>query len=143
MKPSKLGNIAISGFYGDDNVGDDLLQLAVIQGIKKNFRDAKIVIFTSNVSKNLKLFEREGLDYRSFDIVYSGRWGLREPDRKGLNSYSWILNNFMKLKKCDIHLIGPGNIIKDNTNRFLAAFWLLRGFLSYVLRKRFAFFSIA
>ena len=134
--------IAISSFSGDDNVGDDLLQLAVIKGIKTNFKKIKIVIFTSNVGKNINLFKREELNYESFDIIYSGRWGLKEPNRKGLKSYRWIIRNFIELRKSDIHLIGPGNIIKDNTNRFLATFWILRGFLSHLFRKPFAFFAI-
>ncbi len=142
MKDDKSYTIAISGFFGDDNVGDDLLQLAVIDGIKKNFKSPKIVVFTSNVEKNINLFKREGLNHNSLDIVYSGRWGVKEPNRKYLRSYSWIIKNFLELRKCDMHIIGPGNMIKDNTNRFLATFWILRGFLSHLLRKPFALFAV-
>lgn len=142
MKDDTLYTIAISGFFGDDNVGDDLLQLAVIDGIKKHLRAHKIVVFTSNVEKNINLFKRERLNHNSLDIVYSGRWGLKEPNRKNLGSYSWIIKNLQDLRKCDLHLIGPGNIIKDNTNRFLATFWILRGFLSHLLGKPFALFAV-
>ena len=142
MRDEKRYTIGVSGFFGDDNIGDDLLQLAVINGIQQNFRNNKIVIFTSNVEKNIRLLEREGLNHESFDIVYSGRWGLKEPNRKNVKSYFWIVKNFAELRKCDMHLIGPGNIIKDNTNKFLAAFWILRGFLSHLFRKPFALFAI-
>lgn len=142
MRSEKVRTIAVSGFFGDDNIGDDLLQLAVINGIKKSFADNRIVVFTSNIEKNINLFNREGLNHDSLEMIYSGRWGLKEPNRKNVKSYSWFLKNYTALKKCDMHLIGPGNIIKDNTNRFLATFWILRGFLSHLLRKPFAFFAV-
>lgn len=142
VKRERIYTIGISGFSGDDNVGDDLLQIAVIKGIQRTFRNGKIVIFTSNVEKNIRLFKREGLDHQAFDIVYSGRWGLREPHRKNLAAYYWIARNLAQLRKCDMHLIGPGNMIKDNTNPFLASFWILRGFVSHFFRKPFALFAV-
>ena len=142
MGNEKTYTIAISGFFGDDNVGDDLLQLAVIDGIKTHFGENRIVVFTSNVKKNLELFKREGLDRNNLELVYSGRWGLREPNRKNVAAYYWIARNMTELKKCDMHLIGPGNMIKDNTNPFLASFWILRGLLSHFFRKPFAFFAV-
>jgi polysaccharide pyruvyl transferase WcaK-like protein len=138
----KKYTIAISGFFGDDNVGDDLLQLAAIRGIQKTFKYHRIVVFTSNVERNIRMFEREGLYNDVLDIVYSGRWGLREPDKRNLTAYSWITRNLAELRQCDLHLIGPGNMIKDNTNPFVAAFWILRGYLSHLLKKPFALFAV-
>lgn len=142
MKNNRAYTIGISGFYGDDNVGDDLLQIAVIKGIQKLFKHVRIIVFTSNVEKNINLFKREGLNYYSLDIIYSGRWGLREPNRKNVAAYYWMAKNLTKLKQCDMHLIGPGNMIKDNTNPFLASFWILRGFLSHFFRRPFALFAV-
>ena len=142
MKKEKIYKFALSGFYGDHNVGDDILQIAVINGIQKNFKNTRIVIFTSNVEKNISLFKNEGINHESFDIIYSGRWGLKEPNKKNRKAYFWIIKNFITLRKCDIHLIGPGNLIKDNTNKFMATFWVLRGFLSSLLRKPFALIAI-
>ena len=142
MRNDKLYTIAISAFSGDDNVGDDLLQIALIRWLNKRFKIKRVVIFTSNVEKNINLFKREGLSFQSFHICYSGRWGLKEPNKKGLKSYHWIINNLIELKLSDIHLIGPGNLIKDSTNRCLAAFWILRGFISHIFGKHFAFLAI-
>lgn len=137
----KSCNIALSGHFGENNVGDDLLLLALVDGLSKTLNLNQLVIFTADVAKTGALLAREKSNGAYIRLVYSGRWGLRQPQMPFLKSFSWLTDSVALLKKSDLHLIGPGTIIKDS-NRFFVAFWLVRAFLSFLLRRPFAFIGI-
>jgi len=140
-KLDKTFNVALSGHFGENNVGDDLLLLALVDGLSITLNLNQLVIFTADVTKTELLLAREKRDTTRVRLIYSGRWGVRQPHTTFLKSFSWLANTVVALKKCDLHLIGPGTIIKDS-NRFFVAFWLVRAFLSFLLRRPFAFIGI-
>lgn len=138
---SVMHDIALSGHFGENNVGDDILLLSLVAGLSKTLNVGELVIFTADVGKTVALLDREKMNGEYIRIIYSGRWGVREPGKSFFKSFSWLAATVTVLKKASLHLIGPGTIIKDS-NRFFVAFWLLRAFLSYLLRRPFAFIGI-
>jgi len=140
-KLDKACNIALSGHFGENNVGDDILLLALVDGLSKTLNLNQLVIFTADVTKTGALLAREKRNSENIKLVYSGRWGLRQPLLPFWQSLSWLAETVATLKKSDLHLIGPGTIIKDS-NRFFVAFWLARAVLSLLLRRSFAFIGI-
>ena len=134
--------VALSGHFGENNVGDDILLLALVKGIAPLPHVREVVVFTADLQKTSELFEREKLKADLVRLVYSGRWGLREPNKPLLKSLSWPFVTVRALKKSNLHLIGPGTIIKDSNNAFFLLFWLWRALLSSVLRRPFAFIGI-
>ncbi len=134
-------NIALSGHFGENNVGDDILLLALVDGLSKSLNLNHLVIFTADVAKTESLLAREKCNNRSIRLIYSGRWGVRQPDSALLKSFSWLAHTVAALKKSDLHLIGPGTIIKDS-NRYFVVFWLIRALWSLILRRSFSFIGI-
>ncbi len=59
-------NVFISGFYGFDNVGDELVLSKIIEDIKGIDKDAKIVVWSGNVEKTRLIHNVEAVS--RFDI---------------------------------------------------------------------------
>lgn len=134
--------ISISGAYGENNVGDDILQIALIRGIRRRFSNCSIIVFTAdrNNTEKLLLREREPLD--SIRTIYSGRRGLFEPSMTFPGSLCWIPLTFRYICRSHLLLIGPGNPVKDDTNRFKLLFHLSRAVIAYFANTPFAFIGI-
>jgi polysaccharide pyruvyl transferase WcaK-like protein len=134
--------ISIMGTFGEGNTGDDILLLATIQGIKSRCPECRIVVFTGKREHTQLFLLREGIPLDSFNLIYTGRWGLREPGLPFLRSLSWIGGNFLWISRSDLLLIGPGTQFQDVTRRFRLLFFLSRAFLAIVLRTPYAFIGM-
>lgn len=82
----------ISGYYGFKNSGDDALLLAIVNQIKNDYKDAKIVVF-SNSPKTTK---RE--------------YGVNSVNRYNIFMILW------HIAKADILISGGGTLIQDITS---------------------------
>ncbi|UCE19702.1 MAG: polysaccharide pyruvyl transferase family protein [Gemmatimonadota bacterium] len=134
--------ISISGCYGENNIGDDILFMALVRGIRARLHDCTIVAFTANRKNTERLLVREGIEPESVRTVYSGRWGLFEPESPPLLSILWIFQTFRWIHRSDLLLIGPGNPIKDDTNRFKLLFYLSRAVIAYLLKTPYAYIGV-
>jgi polysaccharide pyruvyl transferase WcaK-like protein len=130
--------ISVSGCFGENNAGDDILLVALLRGIKAKFDNCRFVVFTADRKNTKKICAREHIPLESVMTVYSGRWGVFEPERSSLTSLLWILETFHWIYKSNLLLIGPGNPVKDDTNRFKLMFYFSRAFLAYLLKTPFA-----
>lgn len=134
--------ISVSGCFGENNTGDDILFVALINGIRAKFDNCRFVIFTANRRNTKKLCTREHIPLESILPVYSGRWGIFEPESHFLVSLLWIFQTFRWIYKSDLVLIGPGNPVQDDTNRFKLLFYLSRAVLACLFKTPFAYIGI-
>ena len=134
--------VTFNGHFGENNVGDDLLLLALLIYFLKDANISKINILTGNCKNTMAMLKREQYLTDRINLIYSGRWGLREPNRNLKYSFNWILKLLISFKTSTLHLIGPGNIIKDNTNALFVCFWLSKALFSILFNRKFAFIGI-
>lgn len=134
--------ISIMGTFGEGNTGDDILLLSTIQGIKSRCPECRIVVFTGRREHTQQFLLSEGIPLDSFELIYTGRWGLREPGFPFLQSLRWIGGNLLWISRSDLLLIGPGTQFQDVTRRFRLLFFLFRAFLSIMMRTPYAFIGM-
>jgi polysaccharide pyruvyl transferase WcaK-like protein len=139
----KRRRIALAGAYGENNAGDDILLLALLRGLRERCGAGRLTVFTANRANTEALLVREGVSLASVRTIYSGRWGLFEPGRRFPRSLSWIPGTVFSLLRSRLFLIGPGNPIKDDTNKFKLLFHLSRAVISFLVRTPYAFVGIA
>lgn len=128
---------------GENNIGDDIMLVTLIRNIRRCLSPCEIVIFTANRNNTKKLLKREGVPLEFLRTVYSGRWGILEPDRRFLGTALWIFETFFWIYKSDLLLLGGGIPIYDETNHFKLLFYLSRPMLSYLLNTPYSFVGIS
>ena len=134
--------IVISGLFGENNAGDELLLYKLLDGLFNNFEIETISIFSSDVQKTINSLTINGINTGKIQILYSGRWGLLESNKKFPESFSWLPKTIKTIRKSDILITGPGNVIKDNTNAFFLIFWLAKVFIAFIFSKKYCFLGI-
>lgn len=134
--------VTLNGSFGEENIGDGLLLLSILNYFIKDENIAEINILTANCKNTLTLLKKEKYFNKKINLIYSGRWGLQEPDKELKYSFKWILKLILALKKSRLHLIGPGNLLKDDSNPFFAIFWLSKALISIFFLKKIAFIGI-
>lgn len=134
--------VTLNGSFGEKNIGDGLLLLSVLKYFLKDTNISQINILTSNCNNTLAMLKRENYFNKKINLIYSGRWGLQEPDEELKYSFNWIFKLIFALKRSTLHLIGPGNLLKDDTNPFFAVFWLSKALISIIFFRKIAFIGI-
>lgn len=89
MKPIK---ILISGYYGFDNFGDDVILHIIVSDIKKNVKNVKIVVISNDPEKIKKNYNVDSIHKFDFKSIYSC------------------------IKVSDIFISGGGSILQDVTS---------------------------
>lgn len=85
-------NILISGYYGFDNVGDEAVLLAIINGLKQKIRSADITV----------LSQTPYLTAKQYNVTAIGR-----------GNWSNILS---AIKACDVFISGGGSLLQNVTS---------------------------
>lgn len=111
--------ILISGGFGNANSGDEALLACEEAELRERFPEARIVAFSDDVEVSRRIFPPIG-------FCYSGRFGLREPGKRGLDAYRWLPRMLSLLRRADILLTGGGTILQDATHRFFVPFWFVK-----------------
>lgn len=144
MKRSKTKQpvIAASGSYGENNTGEDLMLIALINGLRATIFPGHIVIFTADISQTQNLFIREGISLDGIQLIYSGRLGLLEPGKPIRSSLTWILKTARWIFKSNLLLVGPGNPIQDNPHQDKLFFRLSTSAVARLLGTPYAFIGI-
>lgn len=101
-----MSRYSIFGYYGHGNAGDEAILSALINGIKKNITDAKIVAYSADPQETRLTHEIESYKFFSLDPI-SFIKGVIGRSRK---NYISSLINFIKT---DIVIIGGGGIFFD------------------------------
>jgi polysaccharide pyruvyl transferase WcaK-like protein len=134
--------LVLFGTYGEDNLGDDILLLSMIKGLRLGWPDCRLVVLTGDRLTTEALLRNERVSSERIFAVYSGRHGICEPRTRFPACLSWVLENVHWAARCDLMLIGPGNQLQDVTNPFRLAFFLSRAVLARVFRTPYAFVGI-
>jgi polysaccharide pyruvyl transferase WcaK-like protein len=134
--------LILFGTYGEDNLGDDVLLLSMIEGLRLRWPDCRLIVLTGNRPLTGTLLGNELGSSERIVPVYSGRHGIFEPGVRFPLCLRWILYNMFWAARCDLMLIGPGNQLQDVTNRFRLVFFLSRAILAWVFGTPFAFVGI-
>lgn len=125
----KKTKILISGGYGNGNAGDEALLYCLLKQIREAIPKAELHIFSDIVSYSKKYFPEEV-------FIYSGRYGLLNPTKKGLKKLSWIPVLIKEIIWCDTLVTGGGTIFQDQTNSFFIPFWVSKIFLAKIFFKK-------
>ncbi len=116
--------------------------LSLIFDLQLRLPGCRIIIFTGSRDKTFRLLLREGISLDSIELVYTGRWGLCEPETGFFRSQAWVWKNIRWTRRSDIFLIGPGTQFKDVTRRFRPLFFLSWAILALVLGTPNAFIGM-
>ncbi len=109
--------IALSGYYGFDNAGDEALLAAITSSIKRLQSDAEFVVFSGSPSKTSTL--------HGFRAVY-----YKNP---------WTV--IRELRSADLLISGGGSIFQDITSPFSLPYYISVVALAKLLRKPVVFYA--
>ena len=120
-----MTTIIFQGFFGHENLGDDLILKVILDEIK-HFPKIKIKIFTSNPQKVKYKFRVEAIDSRF------NKWKLLR-----------LIKQIMEILRSKLVILGGGGILKDyGTNSDQLENWLKFIRIAQIFRKKTALFGI-
>ena len=117
MKKHKAPKIAISGYYGFDNCGDEAVLLAIIHSLRKLIPDAKIVVFSANPKKTQALF------------------GV-----KAVNRWNPVIMA-LEILSCRLFISGGGSLLQDATGPRSVRYYLGTIRFALLFRKKTMIYS--
>ncbi len=109
--------IALSGYYGFDNAGDEALLLAISSSIKNLVPDCEFVVFSGNPAKTMQLHRMKA--------VYN------------MNPFSVA----RQLLTCDLLISGGGSIFQDVTSSRSLLYYISVVLLARMLGKPVVFYA--
>lgn len=126
--------ILLSGYFGFDNVGDEAILHAMVQGIKKELPDAELVVLSANpqlsaTKNNIRAIDRMSIpaimkEMKSADLFISGGGSLFQDvtSKRSILYYLgtlFIAKNIFK-KKVMIYSQGIGPVIHEDNRKKLS-----------------------
>lgn len=129
-------NILISCYSGEKDAGDETMLLCIREQLEKVLGGSIDLTAFSNDPDISETFNE------NITFIYSGRHGIKQPGRKGIESINWIGKMVKAIKKCDILLTGGGTILYDESTPFFVPFWFVKIFIAKLFRKPTAFYGI-
>jgi polysaccharide pyruvyl transferase CsaB len=114
MKPQK---ILISGYYGFDNFGDELILEILVNELKKNFTSSQITVISSNPDKTKSEHNVESIYTFGFSKI------------------------FKKIKDTDVFINGGGSLLQDVTSLKSLLYYLFLIFTALLFRKKTIMFA--
>jgi len=131
----KKPKILISGWYGNNNVGDETILLGMIQSIREQIPNADFLVFSDDPN-----FTKNNYRVKSFF-----QWPHRV--QRGLlailSLFFWIyfLQLIMIIKNSDLFILGGGGLFQ-HTNFGVIPFWLSKLALAQLFRKPTVIYAI-
>ncbi len=108
----KTLKILISGYYGFDNLGDELILQVLLDQLQKINRQTEIVVFSAQPEKTRAEFKVNSVD----------RWNCQGIVRE--------------IKKTDYLISGGGGLLQDNTSSLSLYYYLAIILLAKLFRKK-------
>lgn len=128
--------ILISCYSGEKDAGDETMLYCIRQQLEAELGNRiSITAFSNNPDISDHFNE-------NIEFIYSGRHGLKQPNRSGIDAVKWIQQMVNAIRKCDILLTGGGTILYDESNRFFVPFWFIKICIAQICRKPTAFYGI-
>lgn len=128
--------VLISCYSGEKDAGDETMLLCIREQLEKVF-EGKISLKAFSNNPDISYDFNENIEF-----IYSGRHGLKQPNRKGKDAIKWIFEMIAAIKECDILITGGGTILYDESTPFFVPFWYLKIFLAQLFRKPTVFYGI-
>ncbi len=135
MPKTKNLHILISGGYGNANAGDEALMINMLIQLRSIFPTPRITIFSDDPQYSTQRYPEE-------TFIYSGRFGIGEPGKKGVHKVQWIGSMLKSFFSCDVFITGGGTILQDQTHPMFIPFWLSKVFLAQLLFKKTVLYGI-
>lgn len=110
-------NICISGYYGFDNFGDEIILKILVQNLKTLKNIEKITVFSVN------------------PILTAKNLGINS-----INSFN-IIDVIVSILKCDYLISGGGSLLQDATSRKSLIYYLFIISMAVLFRKKFIIFA--
>jgi len=124
----KRFRILISGWYGNNNVGDETILLGMLQSLREQLPDADFLVFSddpehtrSNYSVESFRQWPEGLKRNPFVLLRIGFW-------------KYLLRLAKIINQSDLFILGGGGLLQ-HTNFGVIPFWLSKLFLAQLLGR--------
>ncbi len=113
-----MKKILISGYYGFDNFGDDIILYVLVSALKKHLDNPKITVLSNNPAKTKKLYD--------VDSIY--RFNTKEI--------------MAKMENCHVFISGGGSLIQNVTSFKSLLYYLGLIFLSkFIFHKKAIIFA--
>lgn len=122
----EIKKIAICGYYGYRNTGDEAILDAIVESINDEMPDVEITTFSGN--------PRETSEQHGIKAVYIGD-SITFRKLFDIRNIAKIINIVKTISKTDLLIIGGGGIIHDRNIRGVARFWLNKIILGKLLCK--------
>lgn len=123
--------IAIYGWYGYDNVGDEAILSNILKLIRWHCDEVEIIVYSANPEKTKKLHNVE-----SFYHLPGSFRGLVSTVLKGR-----FFSSFKALVRCDVFLLGGGGFLADWQPE-APFYWLIPAFIAKLLNKKVILFAV-
>ncbi len=123
--------IAIFGFYGTNNFGDDLILFNIINNLNKLYQIEKIDIFVSGNNLPVNIFENINIKINTYTYERFQYYNV-------VKNY----NVLKKIKTSNIILIGGGGIIQDAHGWKTIPKYLVVSLLANYYEKKVIWFSV-
>lgn len=118
--------IALSGYYGADNLGDEAILEVLLAGLEKVLKEAgqsaSLCLLGVPSARRPRLFDLYPPDGGALGtgfVPYDGLWPI-----------------FQTIRHCDVFLVGGGGIFQDRTSWASLWFYLFQAFLARWCRKK-------
>jgi polysaccharide pyruvyl transferase CsaB len=117
----KLMKVAIAGYYGFDNAGDEAILSAIISSLRRGHNDKrhdlKLTVLSANPDKTAKNYGVQAIDRFNFSKIYK------------------------IFKEVDLFLIGGGSLLQDVTSRKSILYYLGLIYLAQKLKLPVLFYA--
>ncbi len=114
---AKTNKIVISGYYGFDNIGDEAVLYTIIDTLKKELPQAKIMVLSNTPEKTAQVY------------------GVQSINR-------WDFKNIIRvIKNCDLLISGGGSLLQDVTSSKTIPYYLAIVKIAQLYKKKVVFYS--
>lgn len=127
--------LAISGWYGNNNIGDEAILMGMLQSLRGEAPEADFLVFSDDpahteCNHKVKAFPQLPMGMkRSFSLITH------------LTFWKFLWRLIKVIKGSDIFLLGGGGLLQHD-NAGIILFWLSKAFLARIMGKRVVAYAI-
>lgn len=131
VKPERNKKILVAGYYGEGNLGDELILLGLVKGIKDKFPDGKVAVkILTGDPQETRLILGDSGDLNTEKIVYS--FARRKS----------VVDVLKAVASSDVVVLGGGGLFQDFTSSGSLYYYLVIILLSKLLGKKVSVVSV-
>jgi len=128
--------ILISGWYGNNNIGDETILLAMLQSFKEQMPEAEFLVFSDDPTWTQNNYNVDSF-YQWPKGVTRNLLAIFHP-----RFWKYIFQLTRIIKRGDLFLLGGGGLLEHDTRFGIIPFWLSKIFLAQLLGKPTVMYAI-